>query len=111
MNIFFLDEDPTLSAQYHVDKHVVKMILETAQLLCGAHHVTPQVPTKYPPSTDQVTTKYRTSYHTKTTPVQYGLESRYLTIFICVIWVLSCVRNIHTDMVRDISPKTLLSGV
>jgi hypothetical protein len=24
-----LDEDPTLSAQYHVDKHVVKMILET----------------------------------------------------------------------------------
>jgi hypothetical protein len=40
MNIFYLDEDPTLSAQYHVDKHVVKMILETAQLLCGVHHVT-----------------------------------------------------------------------
>ena len=40
MNIFFLDENPTLSAQYHVDKHVVKMILETAQLLCGVHHVT-----------------------------------------------------------------------
>ena len=31
------------------------MILETAQLLCGAHHVSHQVPTKYPPSTDQVT--------------------------------------------------------
>jgi hypothetical protein len=50
MNIFFLDENPTLSAQYHVDKHVVKMILETAQLLCGVHHmthqVTPQVPYK-----------------------------------------------------------------
>jgi hypothetical protein len=40
MNIFFLDEDPTMSAQYHVDKHVVKMILETAQLLCGVHHAT-----------------------------------------------------------------------
>lgn len=38
MNIFFLDENPKLSAQYHVDKHVVKMILETAQLLCGVHH-------------------------------------------------------------------------
>ena len=36
----FLDEDPTMSAQYHVDKHVVKMILETAQLLCGVHHAT-----------------------------------------------------------------------
>ena len=40
MNIFFLDDDPTMSAQYHVDKHVVKMILETAQLLCGVHHAT-----------------------------------------------------------------------
>ena len=40
MNIFFLDEDPKMSAQYHVDKHVVKMILETAQLLCGVHHAT-----------------------------------------------------------------------
>jgi hypothetical protein len=29
MNIFFLDLDPTKSAEYHVDKHVVKMILET----------------------------------------------------------------------------------
>jgi hypothetical protein len=40
MNIFFLDDDIKKCAQYHVDKHVVKMILETAQLLCGVHHVT-----------------------------------------------------------------------
>jgi hypothetical protein len=55
MNIFFLDWDTKKCAEYHCDKHVVKMILETAQLLCGAHHVSHQVPTKYPPSTDQVT--------------------------------------------------------
>ena len=48
MNIFFLDENPTLSAQYHVDKHVVKMILETAQLLCGVHHTTDQVTDQVP---------------------------------------------------------------
>ena len=48
MNIFFLDENPTLSAQYHVDKHVVKMILETAQLLCGVHHVTAHDSTHVP---------------------------------------------------------------
>jgi hypothetical protein len=48
MNIFFLDENPTLSAQYHVDKHVVKMILETAQLLCSVHHVTDQVTDQVP---------------------------------------------------------------
>jgi len=34
MNIFILDKDPTLAAQYQCDKHVVKMVLETAQLLC-----------------------------------------------------------------------------
>jgi hypothetical protein len=37
MNIFYLDGDPTKCAKYHNDKHVVKMILETAQLLCGVH--------------------------------------------------------------------------
>lgn len=37
MNIFILDKDVKKCAQYHNDKHVVKMILETAQLLCTAH--------------------------------------------------------------------------
>ncbi len=37
MNIFYLHSDPTKCAQFHNDKHVVKMILETAQLLCGCH--------------------------------------------------------------------------
>lgn len=33
MNVFFIDRDPVLCAQYHVDKHVVKMIVEYAQIL------------------------------------------------------------------------------
>lgn len=36
MNIFYLDKDIHKSVQYLVDKHVVKMPLETAQLLCSA---------------------------------------------------------------------------
>lgn len=39
MNIFLLDLDPTKAAQAHVDKHVVKMILEACQLLYTAHWV------------------------------------------------------------------------
>lgn len=39
MNIFYLDHDQTTNAQYHVDKHVVKMVLEYAQLLSTAHHI------------------------------------------------------------------------
>ena len=39
MNIFYLDECPRKAARMHCDKHVVKMILECAQLLSSAHHV------------------------------------------------------------------------
>ena len=39
MNIFYLDNDPRICAEMHVDKHVVKMILEYAQLLSTAHRV------------------------------------------------------------------------
>ena len=38
MNIFRLNDDPLIAAREQCDKHVVKMILETAQLLCTAHH-------------------------------------------------------------------------
>ena len=36
MNIFILDKDPRLAAQYHNDKHCIKMILESVQMLCNA---------------------------------------------------------------------------
>lgn len=36
MNIFVLDTDVVKAAQYHLDKHCVKMILETTQLLNNA---------------------------------------------------------------------------
>lgn len=39
MNIFYLNNDPRICAQQHVDKHCVKMILEYAQLLSTAHRV------------------------------------------------------------------------
>jgi hypothetical protein len=39
MNIFYLDNNPSVAAKAMTDKHVVKMILESAQLLCTAHRV------------------------------------------------------------------------
>ena len=39
MNIFWLDKDPVENARMHHDKHVVKMILEYAQLLSTAHRL------------------------------------------------------------------------
>lgn len=39
MNIFYLHPDPKICAEMHVDKHVVKMIIEYAQLLSTAHRI------------------------------------------------------------------------
>jgi len=42
MNIFVLDYDIKKCAEYHCDKHIVKMITETAQMLCSAYYYTNQ---------------------------------------------------------------------
>ena len=39
VNIFVLDTDPMKAAEYHNDKHVVKMILESAQMLSTVHNI------------------------------------------------------------------------
>jgi hypothetical protein len=39
MNIFYLDHDVRKCAEMHNDRHVVKMILEYAQLLSTAHRI------------------------------------------------------------------------
>lgn len=39
MNIFVLDEDAYIAAQLQCDKHVVKMIVESAQMLSTAHRL------------------------------------------------------------------------
>ena len=39
MNIFYLDPNPKKCAQMHCDKHVVKMIIEYAQLMSTAHRI------------------------------------------------------------------------
>lgn len=37
MNIFILDKDVRVSASYHCDQHVNKMILEAVQILCAVN--------------------------------------------------------------------------
>lgn len=61
MNIFVLDNDPRIAAMQHNDKHVVKMILEGAQLLSTAHRILDGVET-----VKQVTTSTYSSIDNKT---------------------------------------------
>lgn len=39
MNIFAISDSPIAAGVHLVDKHIVKMPLETAQMLCAAHYV------------------------------------------------------------------------
>ena len=49
MNIFYLDRDIERAVQFHCDSHVVKMCLETAQILFTALHRYDQ-PAQYKPT-------------------------------------------------------------
>lgn len=53
MNIFVLDKDPVRAAEAHCDKHVVKMILESGQMLSAAHWIGWQNMLKMPSSLKQ----------------------------------------------------------
>ena len=60
MNIFYLDKDPVQAAQWQVDKHVVKMIVESAQMLSTAHRVLDGAPVEVTykvPSTEKLRKK------------------------------------------------------
>jgi hypothetical protein len=50
MNIFFLDKCPTAAAQMLCDKHIGKMQLEAAQMLCTAAKLKYDLSTKYKPT-------------------------------------------------------------
>lgn len=39
MNIFYLDKNPAIAASYHCDKHVVKQVVETFQILGSAARI------------------------------------------------------------------------
>lgn len=61
MNIFVLSTNPVECASFHNDKHVVKMIVEYAQLLSSVHRVY------------GYDVGYKLTH--KTIPVQYGFAS------------------------------------
>ena len=50
MNIFALSIHPPEAARWHVDKHVVKMPIETAQILCTVRHIYGESDVPYKPT-------------------------------------------------------------
>ena len=66
MQIFILDKDPQKAALYHNNKHVVKMCVESAQILCTIHHITGN---RKDSGIYELTVRVRSTSHTKLTSV------------------------------------------
>lgn len=57
MNLFILDKNPITAAQLQCDKHVVKMIVESAQMLSTAHRMLDGTELKVPSKSGKRTVK------------------------------------------------------
>ena len=88
MNIFILDYDVKKCAQYHVDKHVVKMILETSQILCGVHHMSLLEPYRLPTSTLDI--PYKLSHKNHPCSI-WSRESLTNYLYLCELGLELCV--------------------
>lgn len=58
MNIFVLNSDPVIAAQMMCDKHIPKMIVESAQMLSTAHRLLDGKLTKRPSKSGKTMVKY-----------------------------------------------------
>ena len=85
MNIFYLHNDPETCARYHADKHCVKMILESAQMLCTAHRYLDN-------SNDDILYKKTHLNHPCTVWVR-STDQNYL-------WLLSLLKNLCAEYTR-----------
>ena len=88
MNIFILNTDPVIAAQEQCDKHVVKMILESAQMLSTAHRMLDGSETRRPSKSGKTMSKYWVLPN----PTKESLFYK----------AVRYVRNIHIGMVRFI---------
>lgn len=89
MNIFVLDQDPQKAAQYHNDKHCVRMVLETAQLLSTAHRVLDGESVRGPSSTGRMRTTWRHPDTLKESTLYQATHVNHP----CAVWTRAAAEN------------------
>lgn len=85
MNIFYLAEGPWECARYHCDKHVLKMILEYAQLMSTAHRILDA--DRLSPGFDEVLYKTTHKNHPSAVWVRQSKENY---LWLHELWVALC---------------------
>jgi len=87
MNIFVLDKKPKKAAQYHNNKHVVKMVVEAAQMLSTTHRVCDGV---------EYTDKSRSGRNIKRWKLEHNDDIIYKAVHVnhpCTIWTRQSAGN------------------
>jgi hypothetical protein len=90
MNIFVLDNCPVKSAQMQCDKHVVKMVLESGQMLSTAHRILDGTMSKRPSKSGKTMAKY---YELNNLPMEKMLYRVAHANHPCTIWTMKSNNN------------------
>ena len=90
MNIFILDKCPIKSAQMQCDKHVVKMILESGQMLSTAHRMLDGKLTKRPSQSGKTMSKY---WELSDPIMEKALYKAVHTGHPCTVWTMESSDN------------------
>jgi hypothetical protein len=90
MNIFILDNDPIKAAQLQCDKHVVKMIVESAQMLSTAHRILDGVQCIRPSKSGKTRQKYWEHNDTNSEAVLYRAVH---VGHPCTVWTMKSKQN------------------
>ena len=89
MNVFVLDNNPTTAAQQHCDKHVVKMIVESAQMLSTAHRMCDGKAERRPSSSGKTMQQYYVLPDERENML-YKAVHKYHP---CTVWTMETLQN------------------
>ena len=99
MNLFILDEDPDVAARQQCDKHVVKMVVESAQMLSTVHRVLDGIEIRRPSSTGKTMVKY----WRLTGPREDNLYSAVHVGHPCTQWTMETTTNYGWHLVHFVA--------
>ena len=92
MNLFILDNDPVKAAQLQCDKHVVKMIVESAQMLSTVHRMLDGTMERRPSKSGKMMVKY---WVHPDSGMEANLYKAVHTGHPCTVWTMESSANYH----------------
>lgn len=111
MNVFYLSENPKECAEQHCDKHVVKMIIEYAQLMSTAHRILDGTEYEDRTANSRRIRRWRMGGNYKEAllykashinhPSAIWLDLQVVITFTYTNCFVHCVTNIRIDMVKS----------